>query len=764
MMYQVKIIKQGKKEDLVDLKKEFPKAPESDLQAIVLGCPLSDDEKQLKQYDKVIWTYRRLYKLASSMGIESGLSLDVLTEYHEQTEQAIAEQPNKRAYRGYFKNMVKHLCPDYIAQFDVAVRKGRNDKGVPRSSLNKERLDIYKPKERWANPNIKKRKPTRGDLEMDGLGRTVDLDDFHDVDANLEKTAEVLSAPEHTRKKTAVADDLLQMVPSNVVDFNPLLLQLKNGHNKPVEVNVKEFFKYDFCDDNLLIKIADTFRHSNLKPASQLSYLNQLNQIFSFNQKTENKNEPISDRLFKAYLYDLHDKVRRGVIKNKATTVSQKQRWTNAILPLFGLKRLTKADLIKVKAGGNELTSDAYTDKEWKMIVRALITDRKKLIRVINQTGSVHEIIINDYMANVLMMTTVYTAATQTEMFTATFPDQVVSYSRNGKDHWITEGIKNRATSIRNTELKFKQNGKRMFEEFLPVSQKVNALGKHTEYQLFVALEHGKTRELSSTDLYSYTNALFQRDSALKEYRKNNPKFSIQTQRIRSSITSKVASERGDGSSIVSGRHKISVHRSAKYDRNNKQVNQKELAAQTHVMEHFGRNSGNVKLAIETVESEFNIQVLTPLAAKQMREKDNNFNDIPNGGTCQNKDTKHKQKFMKSINNNPLLTDDDKKLMGCGYIINCFWCENFAVIDEVVDIWRLLSFEKKVKDIFTQHQNLEHYIKNYADLIARIDELKSKFTPQKLKVATKRMTKTLHPFWADEYAVFDVLRDFDDAN
>ncbi|PTP18761.1 hypothetical protein CWO07_24910 [Vibrio splendidus] len=742
MMYQVKIIKQTNKEELVDLKKEFPKAPESDLKAIVHGCPLSDDKKQCKRYDKIIWTYRRLYQLASNMGVESGLSLDVLIEYHTQTEQSIIEKPSNRAYRAYFKSLVKHISPDHNAQFDVSVRKGRSDRGKTKYSLNVMRSKGYSP----SHVNV------------------VDLDVFHDFKGNLEKTAEVLSAPEHTRKKTALADDALKMMPSNVVDFNPLILHLKNGNNVPVEVNLEEFLTYDFCDNNLLVRIAGSFRLSNISPSSKLTYLNHLNQIFYFKQKTENKNEPISDRLFKAYLYDLHDKVRRGVIKNKATTVSQKQRWTNAILPLFGLKRLTRADLIKVKSGGNELASDAYTDKEWKMIVRALITDRKRLIGLINQSGSIHGNIITDYMANILMMTTVYTAATQAEMFTATFPDQVVSYSRNGKDHWITEGIKNRAASIRNTELKFKQNGKRMFEEFLPISKKVNALGNNTDYQLFISLDYGETRELNSTDLHSYANNLFQRNSELKEYKIDNPKFSINTQRIRSSITSKVASERGDASSIVSGRHKISVHRTAKYGRNNKQVNQKELAAQTHVMEHFGRNSGNVKLAIKTVESEFSIQVLTPLAAKRMREKNLNFNDIANGGTCQNKDTKHKKKFLRTLDNNPLLTDDDKKLMGCGYIINCFSCENFAVVDEVVDIWRLLSFEQKVKDIFTQHQNLDHYIKNYADLIERIDELKSKFTPQKLKVATKRMGKTLHPFWADEYAIFDVLRDFGDAN
>ncbi len=518
MMYQVKIIKQGNEEEVINLKEVYPTAPESDLQAIVLGCPLTGDKTQLKQYKKTIWTYQRLYKLASSMGVESGLSLDVLTEYHAQTERSIAEKPSRRSYRAYFKRLVQHLCPDYIEHFDVGVRKGRNDKGKARRYQNGKQQQVYSPKAKRMVQNNRST-PSRHELAFNQL-RAVDLDSFHDVDSNLKKTSEVLSGPDHTRKKTAPSDDLLTMVPSNVVDFNPLLLQLKNGHNVPVELNLEEFFKYEFCDRELLVRIADSFRQSSLSPSSKLSYLNQLNQVFSFKQRTGNKNEPISDKLFKAYLYDLHDNVRRGVIKNKATTVSQKQRWINALLPVFGLKRLTKADLIKVKAGGNELTSDAYTPKEWKMIVRSLITDRKYLIGLINKPGSVHEVVINDCMANVLMMTTIYTAATQTEMFTATFPDQVVSYSGNGKDHWVTEGIKNRAASIRNTELKFKQNGKRMFEEFLPISQKVNALGKNTEYQLFIALDNGKTRELTSQDLYGYINSLMQRDSALRAYKK----------------------------------------------------------------------------------------------------------------------------------------------------------------------------------------------------------------------------------------------------
>lgn len=738
MMFTVNIIKRVKKqsvESTINLAEEFPNAPESDLKSLFDGCHHDfEDEALGKENDKTIWSYRRLYQLAFEMDIKSALDVEVLKEYHQRTEAMISEKPSQRSYRGYFKTLVSALCPEHTSLFNATARKGRSDRGQSRSR----RYTVSEPS-----------------------GRTIDMSDFHNVEENVANTAEVLSSSENTRKRTAPTEDDLLMVPSNIVEFNPLILQMKTGNNRPVEIDLREFLDYDFCDEKLLLRVAKAFRNSQLKPATKHCYLTQLGVIFEFKKNSGNKNEPISDRLFKAYLYDLHDKVRRGVIKNKANTVSQYQRYTNSLLPLFGLKRVTKAELIKVKAGGNELESDAYSDPEWKMIVRALILDRKRLANIINASDVtvLHEQTINDYMANVLLMTAVYTAATQTELFTATYPDQVVSYARNGKDHWITQGVKNRADEIRHTELKFKQNGKRMYEEFLPISRKVNALCQHTEYQLFVALDNGVSREFNSGDLYSYENRLINANPKLREYKETKPEFTIRTQRIRSSITSKVQTERGEGSSVVSGRHSIRVHRTSKYGRNNKQINQKELAAQTRVMEHFGRNEGNIKLAIESVEDEFDIQVLTPAAAKKIREENSNFNDIPNGGTCQNKETKEKQKFQHKIDSNPLLTEADKKLMGCGFIINCFWCENFAVVDEVIDIWRLLSFEQKVKDTFSEHQDIHHFLKNYGDLQLQIAKLKSKFTPLNLRVATKRLETEIHPFWADEYAIFDVLRD-----
>lgn len=737
MMYTVKIIRRVKKEDIesvIDLAVEFPNSPESDHQALFEGSHHDFVEpKYGRDNDKLIWSYKRLYNLAFEMDVKSALDLRVLQEYHRKMEEMIAEKPSQRSYRNYFKNLVSAVCPEHEALFQATVRKSRNDRGTSRRTYNR--------------------------IENDPI-RNIDMDTFHNIEDNILVAAGALSSPMYSRKRVAPSDESLVAIQNNVTEFNPYLFYWKDTNNREITIDVKVELNHAFCDETLLRRIADSFRNSQLAQATKYSYFTQLRSIFDWKLTTSNKHEPISQALFKNYLYDLQDKARKGDAKVKSTTVSRYQRGVQALLKLFGLTKIPKAELIKVSSGGNDLVSDAYQKHEWTMIIRALHSHRKKLIEEINRSPVLNEVAINDYSANVLLMTTVYTAATQKELFTATFPDQVVSYERNGKDHWITKGVKNRSNEIKKTELKFKQNGKRMLEEFLPISRKVNAFCKNSEYQLFLALDEGKSREFTAYDLYSYESRLFTETKALLEYKKANPDFSIRTQRIRSSITSKVQSERGEGSSVVVGRHSLKVHREAKYSRNKKQVNQKELAAQTHVMEHFGRNSGNIKLAIETVEEEFEIQVLTPLAAKEMREKNRHFNDLPNGGTCKNNETKEKKQFQRKIDSNPLLTEADKQMMGCGFIIKCFWCDNFAVVDEVVDIWRLLSFEQKMRDTFSQHQSVEHYIKNYADLQISLDKLKRKFTPLNLRVAKKRLEKEAHPFWADEDVVKDVLRSF----
>ena len=128
-----------------------------------------------------------------------------------------------------------------------------------------------------------------------------------------------------------------------------------------------------------------------------------------------------------------------------------------------------------------------------------------------------------------------------------------------------------------------------------------------------------------------------------------------------------------------------------------------------------------------------------------------------NGGFCKGADTPQKREFQKSVERSGLLTDTDKTKVGCGFVIKCFECKNFGVVDDPHDIWRLLSFEKRLNEAMAVHQNVEHFITNFGEAKAALNHLKSRFKKAHLKAAEKMLERECHPLW-DENAVMDLFR------
>ena len=94
--------------------------------------------------------------------------------------------------------------------------------------------------------------------------------------------------------------------------------------------------------------------------------------------------------------------------------------------------------------------------------------------------------------------------------------------------------------------------------------------------------------------------------------------------------------------------------------------------------------------------------------------------------------------------------------MGCGFVIKCFECQNFGVVDEPHDIWRLLSFEKRLNEALVVHQNIEHYIANFGEVKSKLNEFKASFKKAHLDAAIKMLNRETHPLW-DETSVMDVF-------
>ena len=95
--------------------------------------------------------------------------------------------------------------------------------------------------------------------------------------------------------------------------------------------------------------------------------------------------------------------------------------------------------------------------------------------------------------------------------------------------------------------------------------------------------------------------------------------------------------------------------------------------------------------------------------------------------------------------------------MGCGFVVKCFSCANFGVVDEPHDIWRLLSFEKRLNEAMGAHRSVEHFITNFGEVKANLNKLKERFKKGHLKTAMKLLERECHPLW-DEDSVMDIFR------
>ena len=128
-----------------------------------------------------------------------------------------------------------------------------------------------------------------------------------------------------------------------------------------------------------------------------------------------------------------------------------------------------------------------------------------------------------------------------------------------------------------------------------------------------------------------------------------------------------------------------------------------------------------------------------------------------NGGFCKGEDTPEFREFKKAVNRAGILNDEEKSELGCGFVIKCFGCANFGIVDDPHDIWRLLSFEKRLNEAMLAHRNVEHYLTNYGEVKACLNKLKEQFKIAHLEAAKKHLARECHPLW-DEQSVIDIFR------
>ncbi|CAE6877575.1 viral genome integration into host DNA [Vibrio sp. B1REV9] len=539
-----------------------------------------------------------------------------------------------------------------------------------------------------------------------------------------------------------------------------------NGNGANLTCDFKEWLKYSTKQHvSLLISKFEQSGWSEASKAQNFKYIGNILK-HSFNSQPQKRKSKVEfspescvNYIHAAWLSQRTTGVGLHGKPIKANTLGWMSSSYNSILKKFGFGQIPKAarNLDTVSAS---LDSNNYTKKELKRIARALLSDRKLLYKeYLDKTISEGKrtIVFNRLISNAVFLYVYYTAVGQTEALNTFVVEDGWSVDKAGGKRISVKGLKTRGYKEEPRSFTPRAVSKTFFEEHFELSR-LSAVDLGLDKHYLFRRRNGKKPTVDN--LNTYKTGLMQRSVLLQTMKGENPDFSLTCERLKSSIKQYAEEKLGRQGAMESNRNASeSTWNNSDYSKNSKAVAHRELAFGAATLFALGSNpTGGVTAAIATTKAQY-CEVLSSEEADALRASSSVLvDDIANGGVCKGEDVPQKREFQKSNLETGLLDDDDVKNTACGYVIKCFICRNFAVVDEVHDIWRLLSFELRLNEAVAAHKSLDHFIKNFSEVKSAIRDIKKRFKKRNLKAAEKYLERQgCHPLW-DEDSIQDIFK------
>jgi hypothetical protein len=229
---------------------------------------------------------------------------------------------------------------------------------------------------------------------------------------------------------------------------------------------------------------------------------------------------------------------------------------------------------------------------------------------------------------------------------------------------------------------------------------------------------------------------------------------------LKSSIKQYAEHKMGRKKAAENTRNAPGTYDSSNYGKVSKGEAGEQLAFGLTALHYLGENpDGGAVVAVAKAKESTGVVISHEEweALKMSKDTEQQAVEINNGGFCKGADTPEKKEFQKNIARTGLLSKEEQSKLGCGFVVKCFSCTNFGVVDEPHDIWRLLSFEKRLNEALGAHRSVEHFITNFGEVKANLNKLKERFKKAHLKAAMKLLERECHPLW-DEDSVMDIFR------
>ncbi len=443
----------------------------------------------------------------------------------------------------------------------------------------------------------------------------------------------------------------------------------------------------------------------------------------------------------------------------KAKTLGWQGSMLNSVCKKFGFGQIPKAAR-NLNTKSAALDSDNYTVKELRGIAFALLADRKALLtRYQDDMLSEYqrERAFDRLVYNAVFLTIYYLGTGQTETLSMFLEDEWVC-QQSGAGRLSIEGFKTRGNSVELRTFTPRVTCKEFFDSHLALSKAHSRqLGLDRHY-LFRKM-NGKAPTALNLNMY-VGGYLVKHSTHIQSLLAKKPDFRLNCTLLKSSVKQYAEQKMGRVKAANSTRNAPSTYDNSKYGKVSKGEARSQLAVGLTALHYLGeRPDGGAIVAVAKAKEAVG-EVISHDEWEALKASDTKHRVVENlnGGFCKGADTPEKREFQKALDRANILNDKESIEQGCGFVVKCFGCANFGIVDNPHDIWRLLSFEKRLNEAMLAHQNVEHFLTNYGGVKSKINQLKARFKIAHLKAAEKHLTRECHPLW-DEESIMDIFRE-----
>jgi hypothetical protein len=408
------------------------------------------------------------------------------------------------------------------------------------------------------------------------------------------------------------------------------------------------------------------------------------------------------------------------------------------------------------------IPTPAYSDNEIKIILKLLNSLFSQLYgQIINdltshitisgskKTGTLSYDGINITVAGVItkcfclgyFLMSYYTWANSSCLLKLNRPQQ--KDTENGK--WFSQSVeKKRAGKFVTIELGdnnstiIPKHGLHFIERLL----KLSVLVAPDDNRIFSACIGGTIRPLEANLLTQFTNWTIKSFNLMAD---NGWPLRLQAQRFRVTGSNRYLSVTGDqvGTALLLNNTPDVVR--THYSSGNEHENNMQLQAISRVLEGITKCE-SVDDAITYSKNKMGIEVLPYEAFINKYIGIKKPEKVIIGTGCKDPFSEQSQRYNRKHNHSSQVNSS----LACADILKCFECENQVIIEEVDDIWCLLSFKEALKDAQYDHLDGTQYRRNFSQTISNVDEACFHVSPKIRRLAERKLSSEgRHPLWPE---------------